>query len=335
MTRDTTLPGKPVHRFIELHVALTKERGWLGNAASLRYAALSAITCPGDGDAVARAIRTVAADLKERAGWFGEMNSPLRFILAAILVQHKDTVVDFLNEVDRVRELFRAEGLRRGGVYEVMAILVLRLQHAGKPITVRSIKRLKALYEEMKRHHWWLTGPDDYPACAILAMQRGEPRQIGDDIEALYRALEERGAKQGDPLQTAANVLYLARRKRWTAAERFHAMRRSFEAAGVPIHKADYEELAVLSFLDHPSSRIIKRALEIRDQLGTLDPAPEAQVTLSLACSLTFMELIQLDRNMKNIIEAKAMLDMQAFIAAQQAAMVEFATAGVESMGKG
>ena len=73
-------------------------------------------------------------------------------------------------EVDRVRGLFRTAGLARGGSYEVMAVLILR-GHEKAPVRTAEIDRLQALYAEMKKHHWWLTGVADLPACAMLVAQ--------------------------------------------------------------------------------------------------------------------------------------------------------------------
>ena len=115
----------------------------------------------------------------------------------------------FLEEVERVRGLFRTVKLRRGGIYELMAILILRLQACRSPIEVATLERFKAIYQELKQYHWWLTGPNDFPACAILVGESDSPPAIASGIEEIYRALNDRGFSRGDPLQTAANLLYL------------------------------------------------------------------------------------------------------------------------------
>ncbi len=45
-----------------------------------------------------------------------------------------------------------------------MAILVLRMKADKAPVSDRAVREFQEMYEEMKRHHWWLTGPDDFPA---------------------------------------------------------------------------------------------------------------------------------------------------------------------------
>jgi hypothetical protein len=206
------LPKDPLRRFIDIFEVLNAERGWFSDASSLRFAAMAAITCEGAPGSVARTLRAIADELKERSGWFGELTGSLRFIVAAMLLQNDDRPADFMAEVDRVRNMFREAGVRRGGSYEVMAALILRGPHKS-PVVDQTVARFQAIYEEMKTHHWWITGVADFPACAILVGQPGTPESLGQEIEAIYQELHAVGFKKGDPLQTSANLLYLAHEK--------------------------------------------------------------------------------------------------------------------------
>ena len=114
---------------------LNADRGWFGDASSLRFAAMTAVSCSGSPQEVASSIRRMAEEINRLSGWFGELKSPLRFIMAAILVLNRDDASEFLAEVERARELFRHANLRRGGIYETMAILVMRLQNDLQPVS--------------------------------------------------------------------------------------------------------------------------------------------------------------------------------------------------------
>jgi hypothetical protein len=310
----------PLDRFCDLYEALNVDRGWFGDASSLRFAAMTAVSCPGPPQEVASSIRRMAEEINRLSGWFGELKSPLRFIIAAILVLNRDDASEFLSEVKRARELFRHANLRRGGIYETMAILVMRLQNDLQPISPADVARFQAIYEEMKRHHWWLTGPDDFPACAILGGQDAPPAEIGMKIEEIYQSLNESGFSTGDPLQTAANLLYLARLDPFTVANRYSELADGFRNNGVSIWQSDYDELAILTFLDHPASRIVDYVLEDRRIMERLTPKPDRSLTFNLAASITFLELVQVDDNLEAISDAKALMDMQSIINAQQAA---------------
>ena len=120
------LPKNPLRRFQDVFEALNAERGWFSDVSVLRFAAMGALSCEGSPTAVAQAIRANAEELKERSGWFGELTGELRFIVAARLWQTGDHPADFMAEVERVRKMFRAAGMSRGGIYEIMSILILR-----------------------------------------------------------------------------------------------------------------------------------------------------------------------------------------------------------------
>ncbi len=150
MSQLPRLPANPLNRFQDLYEALNADRGWFGDASSLRFAAMTATTCQGSPVEVASSIRSMAEEIKRLSGWFGELNSSLRFIVSAILVLNGDRASDFLAEVEQGRNLFRQAGLRRGGIYETIAILILRLQNDLAPVTAEAVLRFKAIYENLE-----------------------------------------------------------------------------------------------------------------------------------------------------------------------------------------
>lgn len=317
---NTYLPSDPLARFVDLYETLNADRGWWQDASCLRFAAMAAVTCPGEPTRVAEAIRGVATDIGDREGWFGDLRSPLRFIVSALLVLNEDNADEFLSEVQRVRKMFRTARLRRGGIYETMAVLILRITGEKMPVTTDIVARFQAIYEEMKRHHWWLTGMDDFPACAMLVSQPETPTEIGGGIEEIYQQLYAAGFKRGDPLQTAANLLYLARLDPRAIAERYRSLADSFRAGGARIGRDQYDELAILSFLKQRATLIVERVLSYQTEIRQLKPKPDRSLAFNLASSVGFLDLVQMDENLKEITDAKALMDMQSIINAQQAA---------------
>src|SRR5688500_5837910 len=97
-------------RFEAVYEALNAERGWWSDASSLRFAAIAAATSPPEPVAAAKALRLVAEDLRKGSRWYGELKSPLRFVVSVFLVNAGDDPVRFLAEVERVRALFRERG---------------------------------------------------------------------------------------------------------------------------------------------------------------------------------------------------------------------------------
>jgi hypothetical protein len=322
------LPKDPLRRFIDIFEVLHLERGWFADTSSLRFAAMAAITCEGAPASVARALRAIADELKERSGWFGELTGSLRFIVAAMLLQNDDRPADFMAEVDRVRNMFREAGVRRGGSYEVMAALILRGPHKS-PVVEQTVARFQAIYEEMKTHHWWITGVADFPACAILVGQPGTPESLGQEIEAIYQELHAVGFKKGDPLQTSANLLYLAHEKPSVVAARFLALAETFRSASQRIWQSEYDELAILSLLKQPAVHVVEQVQQIQEALRTLRPRPDRSLAFNLASSIAFLQLVQPAEQTAGITDAKALLDMQAILNAQQAAVMAASMAAI------
>ena len=86
---------EPVSR--DLYDALNAERGWFEGAATLRFAAMTAMCCPGTGREVAARIRKLADEIKAASGWFGPLTSELRFVVAAMLHEQGDTAAELLD----------------------------------------------------------------------------------------------------------------------------------------------------------------------------------------------------------------------------------------------
>lgn len=310
---------EPFSRFKAIYEALSSQKSW-GENNSLRFSAIAAITCPGEPTEVATKILAVADEIKAKVGWFGDLRSSLRFIVSAMLVMNEDSVSDFLEETKRVHAMFRTAKLRNGGIYETMAILILRMVFFKAPVQMETLVRFKAIYEEMKKYHWWLTGPDDFPACAILVTQKESPEQIGFVIEKIYQELKLRGFTTGDYLQTAANILYLTHTEPIEIAERYSNLATAFRRAGVRMWQSDYDELAILSFLESTPEVIVEKVLDYREKVKDLHPKPNSTLTFNLAASITFLELIRLNKKLKTVSDVKTLLDMQAIINAAAAA---------------
>ncbi|MFE8698481.1 DUF4003 family protein [Cytobacillus sp. FJAT-53684] len=72
------------------------------------------------------------------------------------------------------------------------------------------VSRISAVYEEMKRHHRFLTSYDDYPAAVIIAKRDGRVNELIEISERYYRGLNENGLWKGNDLQFLANMLVMS-----------------------------------------------------------------------------------------------------------------------------
>lgn len=309
----------PLARYRALAAAIERPSGFLTDRVPLRLAAINLVPVAGDPDALAGRFYAIDAALARRLGVFSGTSAAVRQVIAAQLLKHGDDPDRFLDEVARVNALFRDVGLRRGGVYETLAALILRRVLHGAATERAHIERLAALYAEMKRHHWWLTGPDDFPACAMLLGHPGTPTEIGDRIEAIYQTLRrDADLWPGEALQTAANVLYLAGLEPAELAARFVELTRAFRAAGAKIGQDEYDELALLCFVAQPVARIVETVIGYRDSL-TGSEWFVTRTNFGLATNLALVRIAGQSGALDSLADAKLLLDMQSIVAYREA----------------
>lgn len=307
-------------RFGALYDAVLAQKRWLDDPTPLRYAASTLVTTPGDPADVAARLFALARDLKERAGWFGPHRGPLRFLIAAVLLRNGDGAAGFCRDVERIQRLFREARFRHGGIYEIMAFLILRQTDPDGIVDRPRVQRMRDLYREMNTHHWWLTGIDDYPACALLANRPGPVEALGRRIEAFYEGLLGIGWVRGNALQLASHILCLHPRPAPAVIERVRLLVEAFKEAGVRVRPDKYDEVSILAFADARPPAVVDKVLAGMEALRALRPRPDRATAFSLASSLALLELVQGSLAPHDVADLKALAELQAVIAAQEAA---------------
>jgi hypothetical protein len=320
----------PLARFGELFAAFDAGRGFWGDRAPLRLAAASLVMTQGDASELAARVRARDAELKPHyGGWTSSIADAVRLVLAATLVRTGEPADDFVAANARVQALMRTAKVRRAGVHELIAAMILRRVVQGEP-ELHHVERMRGIYECMKHHHWFLTGPDDLAACAMLIGRAGTPDQIGDHVEAIYRRLADAPKIwAGDELQTAANVLGLVALAPEEAAARFLAIATALRDRGIKVRGGEYDEVAVLSFLPRSAPLVAERVAAMRGRIVAELAWHEDAMGTSLAANLAFVEMLQAepDARVGALGDAKLLLDMQSIVAMRQAAAIGAAAA--------
>jgi hypothetical protein len=314
-------PTDPLRRYLELADQLNRRRRWWESATYHRLAALAGLCAAGEPTDVTDGIRAAAESLKQYAGWFGPLSGEFRYVVAAILYLHDVDPTAFSAEVDRVRRLFRTVRLSRSTTSETLTALVMRISLKQAPITLGHVERLAAMFAEMKAYHRWLTGTEDYPICGLLALRDLPPGLVAQQVEQVYEGLRGEGLAKSDALQAGAGLLYLSAGRAELAVDRAGELIRRFRSAGEPLRKNRYGEVAILAFLHRDPQEIVARVAACRDEIRRPRPRPDKTEAFKIACSITFLEMMHLDEQAVSISHAKLLLDVQAVIAAQQAAM--------------
>ena len=310
----------PLERFFLLDAAFEVDRGFLGDVVPLRLAAANLVLTPGKPGAIASEVRVLAHRLREGLSFFSGVSAEIQLLAAAVILQRGDEPETLLEEVHRVRGMMRDLGMRRSEVYEFVAILAMRIRGGLAPIQIDQLRRMHDIYEQMKVHHWFLTGPDDYPACAFLTGSDQSPEAIAGRANDIYEGLRARAnAWRGDPLQAASNMLALSPLEPRELVDRFVTLATPL-AAHVPIGQSEYDEVAVLCFLAQPSQVIVDTVVGYTAQIRERLRWENTRSAFGLAANLAFVRLLGNDPKLGALADAKALLDMQTIVAARQAA---------------
>jgi hypothetical protein len=294
------LDGLPTARFIPLdrYRAITSHLdGAVSNALELswlRFAAQEVVLCPDEPAAVAQQIRDLASQLQRESMWSRDFASPMRFIVAGLMVRQNVPIADFLARHMQTISLLREVGLRAGGFYETVAVLIIHMTPKAKSFDLEDARRVKSLYEQMKKCHWWLTGANDLPDCAALAECNHSPEVTIARAESAYQQLRAAGIASGRHLQTAANIMPLSDLPIRQVVERWLALKAYWENYG-PIDPFHFGALAVLTALDHSPDWVIRKVMTVSDELDLLQPQLAGYANVNIAANLTVLDLMRYD----------------------------------------
>jgi hypothetical protein len=281
-------------RLAAIFAALEPDRDWLARPVWLRFAARAAVLCPFPPEETARRIRLAAEALRHGGGWLSDLASPWRFVLAALLVQDGVEAADFLASLPGDQDRLRAAGVRPGGMYETMAIAILR-HLGGGGLSDERIGRMRQLHDGLKRHHWWLTGPDDLPVCACLTAAPLPVAAASARIESNHAGLRAGGFARGNHLLRAACLLVLPDLPEGAALARFLALARAFASHRARLWHEDYEAVALLSLLGHDPDLVVERVAACLGELEAQEPGLRGQATFNLAADLALLDLARCD----------------------------------------
>jgi len=283
-------------RFRAVYAALASERGSADDDQWLRFAAFAVILTPGSPASIAQAIRARSVALRSQAPWYDALSSPMRFMVAAVLLQSHGRVATFTDTLERTKAAFDHIGLRHRAGYDVVSAAIIHLMNHGRPLGALQLEHVKNLYDRMKTLHWWLTGPEDTPVAVLLSFRLERTEVTVTQAESIYRSLIDQDYRPGNALKTAAHILVFDNASN-QAAERFDALCGACIASGLPMATAHYEALAVLTLLNHPAQAIARRVRSYLESLKDLRPALDGPGTVALACDLTFFHLVRLGRD--------------------------------------
>ena len=306
-------------RYLEVFEELRKRKRFGTNVSVLRFVALTLATAERD-DLVER-LEAAADELRGRSGWSSPLRSSIRYVIAAMILKRDVSPSRVHQRVEDVRAAFRRRKMRRGGLSEILAALILVLKAEGRPVADGTVDRLQSILAAWKKDHRWLTGSDDYPMAALHATRDVGPEEVSLQVEEIYRALREQGFRRGNQLQLTSHLLAIGSAPPRAAARRFAALVQAFRERGWKISPSRYDEVAVLALCSPQPARLAQQVLAIRDRLRSHKPRPSRDLAFSLASGIVLAEDAKKRERLADTGDIAAARMAQTVLEAQQAAM--------------
>lgn len=277
---------------------------------------------PGEPAEIVRRLRATMDELKERTPWWSHVHGGMRILIAAMLIQNGTSSSEFLAEQARATKLFRAYKLRRDGGGEALAIQLLAEQAPDRRVTESQVRRMRVVFDWIRRDHPMVASTGDYPTVALLASTAIEPETIGARVEKIYQDLRGRGFKGRSALVATSHLLYFHPANDPRCCERFEALWREFGARGLRMQPGDYDELALLAFAPGTASAIATKVMQHREPIAALRPRMSRNTSFSLACGTAFLELVGEDRALRKLSRIQATVQIQTILRMRQAAAI-------------
>jgi hypothetical protein len=322
-----TEPDFRVQIYLNTLELLARKRRWTEDKTAYRFAACVLSTTVRLYEDPQEEFQRIADLIKARAGWFGTLNSPMRYVVTAIILRCGFNPQQMLAGIERIRQGFRELKMRRGGMHEVVAAVVLILGEGDTLIAPDRLERMDRIYQRFKQHHRWLTGTEDYPAAALLAGTDIPTDQIVQEVEEAYEQLRAAGYRRGNSLQLASHVLFLHPDGPSAAVQRFCRVASALHDRGFRVQTRHYDLVSLLALMPTDADDLAEEVLVLREALRRTPGRPDKELALALAVGLVLGSCGESVRTFGGLAAMQALRAYQAILQAH-AACAAAASAG-------
>ncbi len=317
----------PVLRFTELCAAIVPRRTWFRSHRIKRLACLGLLSIEGDPHSLAQSFRHTCSELRQGAGWFGQLSGSLRYGVAAALVRRGQSAGSFAVELKRVRAWMREERLPRGEMHETVATLLLSGSQPDLQTRREQVERVAYLHRAMSRRRRFLTGIDDLPCCVLLCRDEGDPGTIVNSVEDYYSSLRDLGFSRGNPLQTTSHILHLCPGEAVEVLQRFEELFSSFRSRGLRMRAANYVQTSTLCLVQSPVDQIVDTVSDHGARILGATDARGRNEGFQLAVGTALFTLAQGQEETTRTGAASHLMSLVDILHAQQMAMIAGAAA--------
>jgi hypothetical protein len=290
----TTFPD-PFDRFQELYRILADRSSPHEDLPWLGFAAYAAVLTSGTTTHIADKIRCKADLLQKHSPWYSALASPLRFAVAASLVQSDCLIRRYEAQLQVLRRLIAAEHLHpSSGTLAVLATIISLMEDGKGPSALR-ITRLAAFHHLVTKDAAWQIGSEHLPACLLLTYRRGTAQALVAESRRFSSALAGLGLLHGQGVGAINRFLLLGYDHDHPVLDRYQNLLNLYHHEHTSIDQPMSQVLATLAVLDHPQERVFAELYRTTAQLIALEPNLDHEPISVLAGDLTFLRLARID----------------------------------------
>ncbi len=203
------------------------------------------------------AVRALMARIRGTFGFFSTYRSAA-FLLATLLLALSEDPDRALDRLAALAPILREERVRSYSYEPLLAAVLVR--SGGMHELAAKVERTKEVYEELRRDHPFLTGSDDYPLAALLAVAEGPLAPKLADVSSLYFLLHLKGLSKGNGLQLLSLILAPGGETPVRKAERVADLQARLRDLGIRVWPQHYGALGLLALLPDPDGTAAARA---------------------------------------------------------------------------
>lgn len=241
--------------------ALEKGFKWDNSTMSLAVAALFA----SQNKAVdVERLKECAAILKDKTNAFSEFRGNVKLLMIAKM-SVSDNPEQYYVDVNTTYMKLKKSKIM-GSEYKILAAMTI-CDYVGQGDPTPYIDKVNDLYAKMKKNHKILTGEEDIPFAAILAVSGIDTDVLIEDMEKDYAYLKKKFSA-GNPLQSLSHVLAVDSS---TVEEKCEKVKAVYDALKASKHKFDNGTglpiLGALSMLSATTDEIVADMIAADDYL--------------------------------------------------------------------
>ncbi len=182
----------------------------------------------------------------------------------AVTISYEEDMNSAFKEIDNIYN--KLKNLFSSSQYLVLAAIVIF--NARKRVNIEeTVRNTRAIYDNMKKNHRFLTGEEDISSAAMIAITSSNLEGTLDKIEEYYRALKENGFSSGNNLQGLSHMLPLFNGEVKENVERVIRVEKALKENKVPIKGTSLPLLSIAAVVTDDFNSFAEEVKDISEKL--------------------------------------------------------------------